>query len=177
MTKKEIKEYILRIIAFLVLIGSLHNAFAMTIFKMFDRINAYFYQMHPIFAGDINNELAVGIIEGLFCLFLSYLGVIYFFAKICGLFKKLDSLNKWKSFLIIFALSVFCLLFAEFLHKYRLMHIDNITSFDFTGYLLIPSYLLYKFFNRLTKKYSFFQKIGYYSSIEFFKDLYLKIRS
>jgi hypothetical protein len=44
-------------------------------------------------------------------------------------------------------------------------------------YSLIPAFLLYKFFGFLTKKYPFpFKKIGYYTSKEFPKDLYSKIK-
>ena len=43
-------------------------------------------------------------------------------------------------------------------------------------YTIIPAYLVFLFFNFLTKKFSTpFKQIGYFFSVEFYKDLYKKL--
>ena len=86
-----------------------------------------------------------------FEMFIVSFVTLYILAKIFGIFKKLDKLNIFTSLIIVSEIS--CLL------------------------TLIPAFLLYKFFGFLTIKFPVpFKKIGYYTSIEFPKDLYLKIK-
>ena len=102
---------------------------------------------------------------------------LYLLAKIFGIFKKLDKLNIFASLIIISVISYLLILVGRINFL-----VDEITYKDglkyaYTMYLLIPAFLLYKFFGLLTKKFPFpFEKIGYYTSIEFVKDLYMKIR-
>ena len=102
---------------------------------------------------------------------------LYFLAKIFGIFKKLDKLNLFASFIIISVISYLLILVGRINFLVDEITYRNGLEYAYTMYLLIPAFLLYKFFGFLTKKYPFpFEKIGYYTSIEFPKDLYSKIK-
>ncbi len=102
----------------------------------------------------------------------------YYMAKIFKIFQIIDNLkiSALKKILVVFSLSV-----ANFLMTYLGIFIDK-RFFDFKiipfcAFGLIPAYFLYKYFNYLTIKYPIpFNRIGYYCSIEFFRDLDGKIR-
>ena len=107
--------------------------------------------------------------------FLTFPIYCYFCAKICGLFKKLDNLNFLTALLVI--------VFVDIMQNYSWNFAIELFPFkleyrNFNGYIIILSFLffVYKFFNYLSKKYTFFQKIGYYFSAEFYKDLYLRLK-
>ena len=115
--------------------------------------------------------------EPVFEIYLVAFFTLYFLAKMFGIFKKLDKLNIFVSLIIISVISYLLILVGRINFL-----VDEITYRDgleyaYTMYLLIPAFLLYKFFGFLAKKFPFpFAKIGYYTSIDFPKDLYLKIR-
>ena len=101
---------------------------------------------------------------------------MYFFAKIFGVFKKLNKVNLIGSLLILYIISVALI----YIGKIKILtpsyiHILGI-NYSYTMYLLIPAYLVYLFFNFLTKKFPTpFKQIGYFFSVEFYKDLCRKI--
>lgn len=174
--KKQIIEYILRVIAFIILTGALHTKISTPLMYALESCFGFFYEKKPIFNFNIDLELLFGIIVGLFSLFMACISVTYIFAKICGLFKKLDSLKKWQGFLILFLISFLCYEIADSFDKHRLVHSDIIGGIGFAGFTLIPSYLFYLYLNHLTKKYPKpFEKIGYYTSIQFWKDIFKKL--
>ena len=113
----------------------------------------------------------------------SYMIVISFFAtyimaKICGLFKKLDKVNFFVSLGIIIGITFLSYYFAEF-KPTSTDDIYNLVSESFypPAFVLIPCFILYKILYFLGKKYPIpFNRIGYYCSIEFFRDLIGKIR-
>ena len=103
---------------------------------------------------------------------------LYLLAKIFGIFKKLDKLNIFTSLIIVSEIS--CLL--TFVGRMDILILDKsfhelTLEYNYIMYSLIPAFLLYKFFGFLTIKFPVpFKKIGYYTSIEFPKDLYSKIK-
>ena len=104
----------------------------------------------------------------------SFIG-IYFFAKIFGIFKKLDKINLIGSLLILYSISVVLIYVGKIkILTPSYMYILGI-NYSYTMYLLIPAYFIYLFFNFLTKKFPTpFKQIGYFFSINFYKDLYIK---
>lgn len=104
----------------------------------------------------------------------SFIGM-YFFAKIFGIFKNLNKINLIYSLLILYCMSSVLIyigkikiLTPSFIHTLGI-------SYSYTMYLLIPAYFVYLFFNFLTKKFPTpFEQIGYFFSIEFYKDLFSK---
>lgn len=176
--KKQIVEYILRVIAFIILTGALHEKISTPLMYASESCFEFFYEKKPIFNFDVNIELLFGLTIGLFSLFAACIGVTYMFAKICGLFKKLDSLKKWQGFLILFLISFLCYVIADIFYKYRLPYLKIMGDIGAANLFLIPSYLFYLFLNYLTKKFPKpFEKIGYYTSIEFYKDILIKIKT
>ena len=82
-----------------------------------------------------------------------------------------------KSFIIISVISYLLILVGRINFLVDEITYRNGLEYAYTMYLLIPAFLLYKFFGFLTQKFPFpFEKIGYYTSIEFPKDLYSKIK-
>ena len=103
----------------------------------------------------------------------------YLLAKLFGMFKYIDDLkiNIFKKLFLLTLISIlsFLILFL----RYRFFEGDNfaykIASLIFS---LIPAFGLYKYFQYLTKKYpNTFNKIGYYFSIECYKNLLKKLLS
>jgi len=102
---------------------------------------------------------------------------LYFLAKIFGIFKKLDKLNIFISLVIVSCISNLLILVGRINFLVDEMTYRDGLKYAYTMYLLIPAFLLYKFFGFLTIKFPVpFKKIGYYTSIEFPKDLYSKIK-
>ena len=107
----------------------------------------------------------------------SFIG-IYFIAKIYGIFKKLNKFNVLIALLILFAISTLLICSGHI----KICTPDYIyylgIHYSYTMYLLLPAFLLYKFFNFLTKKFPTpFQQIGYFFSIEFYKNIYKKLKN
>ena len=103
----------------------------------------------------------------------------YLLAKLFGIFKYIDDLkiNIFKKLFLLTLISIlsFLILFL----RYRFFEGDNfaykIASMIFS---LIPAFGLYKYFQYLTKKYpNTFNKIGYYFSIECYRNLFKKLLS
>jgi len=104
---------------------------------------------------------------------------IYIIAKICGLFKKLDNLKIYIAIPIIMLINIVFYYFdmGRTFGKYY-VHLSPIEVIGTYFFWIIPIYfLIYKFFGFLAKKLPFpFGKIGYYTSIEFVKDILRKIK-
>ena len=98
----------------------------------------------------------------------------YVIAKFCGLFKYLSQFKFWKSFLILLVISfILNYLITNNIHIIPEKYIADDLYIPLT---IIPSYLVYLFFNFLTEKFPTpFKQIGYFFSIEFYKDLFKKI--
>lgn len=102
----------------------------------------------------------------------------YFYAKICGLYKKLKKYNFWIKSLIFLFISCFAYLINTYDLK-TLKPYETDLKFDMWLYIasVFPAFLLNIFFNFLTKKFPKpFEKIGYVCSIEFFKDIVGKFK-
>ena len=167
---KEAKKYILRVGLFTILTAFLSSKLQIPLMYAIENLSDFAYELNPVFKSNINLELFIGIIVGLSCFFISTIGITYLFAKICGLFKKLDNLKKWQSFLIIVLISAISVIFAHIADKYKIIDVNTIGNIGFSGISLIPAYLFYLFLNRLGKKHpNFYGKIGYFCSVEFYK--------
>ena len=99
----------------------------------------------------------------------------YLLAKLFGMFKYIDDLkiNIFKKLFLLTLISIlsFLILFL----RYRFFEGDN---FAYKIASLIPAFGLYKYFQHLTKKYpNTFGKIGYYFSIECYRNLFKKLLS
>jgi len=175
--KKQVIEYILRVFLFIFLTGALHEKTSTPLMHATEHIFTILYEKFPFLDSSENAQILLSIMLGLFSLFMACIGVTYIFAKICGLFKKLDNLKKWQIFLIFFLISFLCYEMADIFYNYKLPHFKIMGDIGFFNIFLIPSYLFYLYLNHLTKKYPVpFEKIGYYTSIEFVKDIFNKIK-
>ena len=95
------------------------------------------------------------------------------------MFNYIDNLkvNLFKKLLLLMLISIlsFLILFIRYRISEDVDFALKIASLIFT---LIPVFLLYKYFQFLTKKCPIpFEKIGYYCSIEFYKGLFKRILS
>ena len=175
---KAIIEYILRVIIFLILTAFLQDKICNKIIDILQEIPTIIYEKYPIFVGDDNAQIVLSIIIGVLSLFISLIGVTYYFAKITGIFKKLDSLKKWQGVFVLILIGIISNIIGIFLNEFKLFNFDIRTNIEFVGFPLIPSYLFYLYFQFLTKKYPTpFEKIGYYCSIEFYRGLFKRILS
>ena len=110
-----------------------------------------------------------------------YISTLYLCAKIFGIFKFLEKYKLWIEILGIVIISVIMYFFLQYTSPmpqgaapaYTLKeHIQDVTTPATSFYL---AWLLRKFFNFLTKKFPTpFKQIGYFFSIEFYKDLLKK---
>ena len=103
----------------------------------------------------------------------------YLLAKTFGMFNYIDNLkvNLFKKLLLLMLISIlsFLILFIRYRISEDVDFALKIASLIFT---LIPVFLLYKYFQFLTKKCPIpFEKIGYYCSIEFYKGLFNKYKN
>ena len=120
---------------------------------------------------DIINIISIPAVILIFFAFFMF--DTYVIAKFCGLFKYFSQFKFWISFLILLTIS-FSLnyLITNNIHILPEKYIANDSYIPLT---IIPSYLVYLFFNFLTKKFPTpFKQIGYFFSIEFYKDLLKK---
>ncbi len=110
-----------------------------------------------------------------FVIFICYAFNTYILAKLCGILKYFSQFKFWKScfFLLIVSISLFYFYILN-LHTFKLNYTHTLEA---VGVLtIIPAYVVYLFFNFLTKKFPTpFNQIGYFFSNEFYKDLYKKI--
>ena len=107
-------------------------------------------------------------------LFVCVISSTYILAKFCGLFKYFSQFKFWKSFSILLITSIILNYFYMLnLHTFKLNY--NVKDRE-DIYTIIPAYLVFLFFNFLTKKFPTpFKQIGYFFSIEFYKDLFKRI--
>ena len=99
----------------------------------------------------------------------------YVIAKFCGLFKYFSQFKFWISFIMLLIISyVLYYFYILNLHTFKLNYAEVKNTENV--YAIIPSYLVFLFFNFLAKKFPTpFGKIGYFFSIEFYIDLYKKV--
>ena len=116
----------------------------------------------------VNNNFDIFLLYPICSPFASYM-----LAKLFGIFKFIDNLktNLFNKLLYLFLIAILSslVLFIRFGFVEKDVRFGLfISSLIFT---LIPAFFLYKYFQYLTKKFPQpFEKIGYYCSIEFFKD-------
>ncbi len=122
---------------------------------------------------DIINIISIPAVILIF--FACFVFNTYVIAKFCGLFKYFSQFKFWKSFSILLIISYILYYFYILnLHTFKLNY-DAVKDTD-AVYTIIPSYFVFLFFNFLTKKFPKpFKQIGYFFSIEFYKDLFRKI--
>jgi len=175
---KNIVEYLLRVFCFILVVKCLfHNIGSIFVLLLFPIIFTLLIIMGIFIDTDNISEIQSWNIYTNVFVYVSSFFTLYFLAKIFGIFKKLDKLNIFVTLTIISIISYLLILVGRINFL-----VDEITYRDgleyaYTMYLLIPAFLLYKFFGFLTQKFPFpFKKIGYYTSIEFVKDLCSKIK-
>ena len=102
---------------------------------------------------------------------------MYYTAKICGIFKKLERYNFFVSLIIIIFLCFLLISFGRigFLTD-KILH-EIWVEYYYVMYTLIPAFFLNRLFIFLGKKYKLCRKIGYYFSFEFYRELFLKIKN
>ncbi len=122
---------------------------------------------------DIINIISIPTVILIF--FVCFIFNTYVIAKFCGLFKYFSRFKFWISFLTLLIISYFLYYFYILnLHTFRFNYAAVKNTEDV--YTIIPSYLVYLFFNFLTKKFPTpFKQIGYFFSIKFYTDLFRKI--
>ena len=127
----------------------------------------------PFLSQEFYDFLIIPIIFLMFLVFLIF--NIYVMAKVCGIYKYFSQFKFWKSFLFLLLISYLAYYFIILnLHTFKL----NYSAKGDTDivYSILPSYFVYLFFNFLAKKFPMpFEKIGYFFSLEFYKNLGLKL--
>ena len=122
---------------------------------------------------DIINIISIPIL--ILDFFACFMFNTYVIAKFCGLFKYFSQFKFWKSFLILLLIS-YVLFYFYILNLHTFKFNYNAVKNTELVYTIIPSYLVYLFFNFLTKKFPTpFKQIGYFFSIEFYIDLWKRI--
>ena len=102
---------------------------------------------------------------------------LYLFAKLCGLFKKINHLNIFFAILIIVFVDILLNISME--TRVQLYPTIKINYSKVSGFVFFTTFnfIVFKFFNFLAKKFPMpFERIGYYTSIEFVKDLANKLK-
>ena len=176
-TIKAISKYILRVLVFLALAAQLFEiSVEFQIELLSSTIGLLITKLLNIF---LDNSILSQLTDfSLIVYFIfSFIFTAYFLAKICGIFKKLNILKKYQSFSIILSISI-----ASWNLGLQVQNNQLSTTIEdnlfFTALALVPAYILYLFFSFLTKKYpNPFEKIGYYSSLEFYKELFKNLKS
>ena len=175
---KNIAEYLLRVFCFIFVV----KCFFFYLVGVFGFIVLPIIIVEMICGSDVTPpdvETTIPVAEfSTFDMYLLAFTTLYILAKIFGIFKKLNNVNIIISLIIIAIISYL----LTFISRINIL-IFNKCFYELTleyywiMYSLIPAFLLYKFFGLLTQKFPFpFEKIGYYTSIEFVKDLYSKIK-
>ena len=100
--------------------------------------------------------------------------ICYILAKIFGIFKYIDKLrNIITKFLALILVSFLSFLILFLKNSYNNSSFKISLCLSLTVFGLIPTFLLYKYFQYLTKKYPTpFEKISYYCSIEYYKNFF-----
>ena len=156
MKLKEIIEYILRIGLFLLLNRKFAISITIPILQFLSK--------------NLNTDNAI------ILSILIWIIYLYISLKICGLFKKLDNLNFLNSLIFVIILNL--------IFNYSINTTVQIIPFkiSYTSgsflYIIIIYFIYYRILNWLGKKYpNTFGKVGYYFSIECYKDLFKKLLS
>lgn len=181
--KNEIKKFINTVLIYLILV-KLDILFAFTVFTA--GILSLFLSgilCHFILKG---TDTADWLILAVIITTLFSPVTTYWFAKILKIFKKLSVLNlgflvEFFIIILISVISYFLLIIGFGIPKDYLMtdiyKENTILTIIYTS-SLIPAFLLYKFFNFLTRKFPTpFKQIGYFFSIDFYRDLYRKLKN
>ena len=103
------------------------------------------------------------------------LSYIYFIIKLCGLFKKINHLNIFTALIIVIVIDIlFC--YSKTI-TIQLFPLKIVFSNHLEIFLMVlPCFIIFKFFNGLANSFPTpFKQIGYFFSIEFYKDLYKKL--
>ena len=101
----------------------------------------------------------------------------YLIAKICGIFKKLDKLNIVSGFVVICILNYILNISLNCSIQIIPIRISYIPDDNF-WYFYPFLFIYYRILNRLAQKFpNTFGKIGYYFSIEFYKNIFNKLMS
>lgn len=107
--------------------------------------------------------------------------IFYSYAKICGLFKRLKGLNFFSSLLIIIFVDIIlfysiCINVQLKPLKFSYMNLNILKD----GYFFPTTimFFIYKYFDLMAKYCpESFGKIGYYTSIEFYREIGLKFKN
>ena len=156
MKLKEIIEYILRIGLFLLLNRKFAISITIPILQFLSK--------------NLNTDNAI------ILSILIWIIYLYISLKICGLFKKLDNLNFLNSLIFVIILNL--------IFNYSINTTVQIIPFKISYtqgsflYIIIIYFIYYRILNWLGKKYpNTFGKIGYYFSIECYKNLFKKLKN
>ena len=167
---KNTKKFILKMISYIIFLWIAYDFFLL----LPDILIAFFYYILPDSLTSNEDVEYIGIIL-LLCAPIIFSPIIcYVIAKIFGIFKYIDKLkNLITKFLVLILISFLSsvILFIKISNNGIDLPLSLHLSLTLFG--LIPAYLLYKYFQYLTKKYPTpFEKIGYYCSIELYKSLF-----
>ena len=177
---KHIKKYILKTILYIAFIYYIYiyliGFFAIISVAIFVALNSIFEMLFSNYSEYQFIDLAIIVYFACFIVFSPI--VCYVSAKIFGIFEYIDKLKKLiPKFLVLILISFLSsvILFIKISNNGIDLPLSLHLSLTLFGF--IPAFLLYKFFQFLTKKYPTpFEKIGYYCSVEFYKGLLSKIK-
>ena len=172
---KNTKKFILKMISYIIFLWIAYDFFLL----LPDILIAFFYYILPDSLTSNEDVEYIGIIL-LLCAPIIFSPIIYYvIAKIFGIFKYIDKLkNLITKFLALILVSFLSFLILFIKNIYNNIDLEISLYLSLTVVALIPAFLLYKFFQYLTKKHPTpFKKIGYYCSIVFYKDLFKKTLS
>ena len=114
-----------------------------------------------------------------FFLLASFVFLIYYYLiiKLCGLFKKINHLNFFSAlFIVILTDILYCYskTITIQLFPFKIVFSNQLEIF----LVVLPCFIIFKFFNGLAETIPTpFKQIGYFFSIEFYKDLYKKLKN
>ncbi len=161
-----ILDYCFRILLFLILCRNFPRSFIEA--KIYDSqlFNCIFSNIK------INDGLIYFLLYAYFILlFYPYLAV-----KLCGLFKKINHLNFFSAlFIVILTDILYCYskTITIQLFPFKVVFSNQLEIF----LVVLPCFIIFKFFNGLAETIPTpFKQIGYFFSIEFYKDLYKKLK-
>ena len=114
-----------------------------------------------------------------FFLLASFVFLIYYYLiiKLCGLFKKINHLNFFSALIIVILTDIlYCYskTITIQLFPFKVVFSNQLEIF----LVVLPCFIIFKFFNGLAETIPTpFKQIGYFFSIEFYKDLYKKLKN
>ena len=183
--QKILLEGLVRTSVFLFAFKKLSAIFLFSVTLMVFSIPVIVLNFVPKFISEFYNKICDTIViseDTLISFLFLYmlLGLIfnaYLIVKLCGIHKYFSKFNFWKSFIMLIIITIIAFYFCCF--DFSTLKLD-FEDEDLTAMCaacgIIPSYLVYLFFNFLTKKFPMpFEKIGYFFSLEFYKNLGLKL--